>query len=152
MLACGVLALMLAVQLIMPVSEAVPQTVGLAARRTRPVTIPPAPLWTAILATPIFTPDRKPAPGGSRLPGGGPLAGYAALGAATGGARDSALISQPGALPRAIRLGEEVGGWRLVTVTRARLTFEKNGVRHDLVVGAPAEAAVESTETPAGNQ
>jgi hypothetical protein len=86
------------------------------------------------------------------LPGGGPLAGYAALGAATGGARDSAIVSQPGGPVRAIRKGDEVGGWRLVAVTRERLTFEKNGVRHDLMVGAPAEAAVEAAQAPAGNQ
>jgi hypothetical protein len=152
MLACGVLALMLVLQLALPLDETVPQAPGLSARRARPVTFPPAPLWSAILAAPIFAPDRKPAPGGSQLPGGGPLAGYAALGAATGGARASAIIALPGGQARAVRQGDEVDGWRVVAVTRARISFEKNGVRHDLVVGEPAEAAVETDQAPAGNQ
>jgi hypothetical protein len=151
-LACGVLALMLALQLVLPVGEAEPDTPGLAARRARPVTIPTAPLWPDILATPVFTPDRKPAPGGSQLPGGGPLAAYAAVGAATGGARDTGVIAVPGGQVRTLARGEEVDGWRLVAISHTSLTFEKKGVRHTLVIGAPAEGAVDASSTPAGNQ
>jgi hypothetical protein len=152
MLACGVLALALALQLVLPVGEAEPGVPGLAARRTRPVTLPLAPLWPDILAAPIFAPDRKPAPGGSQSAGGGPLAAYAALGAATGGANDTGILSMPGGQTRTLRRGEDVDGWRLVAISRTSLTFEKNGVRHALVVGAPAEASTEESSNPAGTQ
>jgi hypothetical protein len=145
MLACGALALMLALQLALPIDEAVPQTPGLAPRRLRPVTIPLAPQRPAILSLPIFAPDRKPAPGGGQPAGGGPLAQYAAVGAATGGAHSSAIISLPGGKAKALRTGEEIDGWRLVAISTTRLTFEKKGVRHDLVVGAPAEATTQDS-------
>jgi len=144
MLACGALVMTLGVQFLMPLGELSPETPGLAARRTRPVVIPPAPAYSAILAAPIFAPNRLPAPGGSGMPGGGPLAGYAALGAATGRAVATGVVAMPGGQVRALHRGDDMEGWRLVDVNSARLTFERKGVRHDLLVGAPAE-----TQTPA---
>jgi general secretion pathway protein N len=103
--------------------------------------VPPVPEYAAILATPIFAPDRRPGPAeGSGSDGaGGSLAGYAALGAAVGPTVASVVISAPGGAIKTLRRGDEIGGWRLVAVDKTRAVFEHNGARHTLVVGAPAE-------------
>ena len=155
MLACGALAMTLGLQFLPPLADSAPPPGGLAARRMRTVAIPPAPPYPAVLAAPIFAPDRKPGPGGSAMPGGGPLAGFAALGAAAGGAAASGIVAMPGGRVRTLHLGDDMAGWRLVGVDRARLTFERKDVRHALIVGAPAEAATEAataSTTPASEQ
>jgi general secretion pathway protein N len=139
---------MLGLQLILPNPDAPVDPPGLAPRRTRPVTIPPLPEYAAILAEPIFTPDRHPGPAGAApVAASGLLAGYAALGAATGHGEATAILSVPGGGVRTLHPGDAVEGWRLVGVSGERLTFERQGLRHALVIGAPAEALI----TPASD-
>jgi hypothetical protein len=157
MFACGALAMIAAVQFLVPADPPPRDPAGLAARRTRPVTLPPAPEYAAILTAPIFAPDRRPGdPGGALAPGSASLESYAALGAATGRAVAAGVVSAPGGKVQTLRLGDEVEGWRLVGVSRTRLSFERNGARHDLIVGAPAEADSSATKlsnsTPAADQ
>ena len=148
MLACAALGAILGLQFLPPPGDDVSAPPGLAARRMRPVTILPAPSYPAVLAAPIFAPDRKPGPGGSAMPGGGPLAGFAALGSAVGGAASSGIVVLPGGQVRTLHVGDDMSGWRLVGVDRSRLVFERKDVRHALIVGAPAEAATETATTP----
>ena len=143
-LAGGVLVLIAGLQLLLPGASPPPGAIGLAARRERPVNVPPLLEYAAILASPIFTPDRRPgAAGGPSDTGGGTLAGYAALGAATGRGLATGVVSSPGAGAKTLRRGDILDGWRLVAVDRTQLTFERNGTRRTLVVGAPAEAPVQ---------
>jgi len=157
-LACVVLLLMVGLQFIMPYSEASPGVVGLAARRPRPVTAPPIPEYAAILRAPLFAPDRHPGESAAALPsGGGSLDGYAVLGAAVGPAIAMAVVSSPGGVPRTLRPGESLEGWRLLSVERSKVTFERNGVRRELIVGAPAESVSRAASgaaagAPAENQ
>jgi hypothetical protein len=130
------------VQLILPGAAPPTQIDFRAARRPRPVTIPAAPDYPAILRAPLFAPDRHP---GDALPAsaagdGGTLDGFAALGVVAGGAAASAVISGPGVTAQTIRRGEVVNGWRLAGVTPTGAIFERGGVRRGLIVGAPATA------------
>jgi hypothetical protein len=112
--------------------------------------VPPVQEYAAILASPIFAPDRRPGPSGPDAEGGGgSLGGYAALGAAVGREVASAVISSPGGGVKTVRRGEEVDGWNLVGVDRTHVYFERKGVRHALVIGAPPEAAASKPGTDA---
>ncbi|MBV9509074.1 MAG: hypothetical protein JO303_02185 [Caulobacteraceae bacterium] len=68
------------------------------------------------------------------------MQGYAALGAATGRTA-VAVVSTPDGKTQAVKLGDELAGWRLVGMTLQALTFEHNGTRTQLVIGAPAAVA-----------
>ena len=156
MLACGALVLALGLQVVAPSGEATPETGGLAIRHPRPIVIPPLPESPAILRTPLFAPDRRPGEAGvSGSASGGSLGDYAALGAAAGHGMGTAVVSGPGAAVKTLRLGDEIEGWRLAAVSTSKLTFERKGVRHVLVVGEPATAvsqAAAPAPAPAGTQ
>ena len=142
--------MILGVQLLLPPGAPPADPPGLAARRQRPVMAPPVAEYAAILASPIFAPDRRPGASGgtSESGGGGSLAGYAAIGAVAGRGVATAVVTLPGGGIKTLRLGDEADGWRLVGVDRTQVWFERNGVRHALVVGAPAEAV--NPQTPDG--
>ncbi len=145
LLACGALVLIAGLQLVLPGGDLPGPSAGLAARRQRPVVVSPVPEYAAILASPIFTPDRHPgASGGPSDTGSGTLANYAALGVATGRSIATGVVSAPGGAVKTVRRGDEMDGWRLVAVDRTRLIFERNGARHALVVGAPAESTIQA--------
>jgi general secretion pathway protein N len=142
MLACGALTVMLIVQLVLPPSSPPAQSPGLAPRRQRPIVVPLVPEYAAILASPIFAPDRRPGASGDTSSGAaGSLGGYAAVGAVTSRAGGTVVIAAPGGAIKTVRRGEEVDGWRLTGVDATHVYFEHNGVRHALVIGAPPEAA-----------
>jgi hypothetical protein len=143
--------MVLGLQLMLPPAAPPSEPPGLAARRQRPVMVPPVPEYAAILASPIFAPDRRPGAAGTASEGGGSLNGYAAIGVVAGRAFASAVVTLPGGGIKTLRLGDEVEGWRLVGVDRTQVSFERNGLRHVLVVGAPPEASPpqeENAETP----
>jgi hypothetical protein len=141
--------MILAAQLLIPQGDITAVDIGLAPRRSRPLTIPPSVSYADALTAPIFAPDRRPATDdGDSITGVDPLVGYAALGAATGRTFASAVVSIPGGgSTRLLHLGDEVAGWRLVGITSVRLTFERRGALRHLVVGAPATAVIESSDT-----
>ena len=139
LLASGTLFVIFVAQLLLPLDAAQPVLPGLAARRTRPIAIPPPLPAAGILAAPIFAPDRRPAANGSDVSGAAnPLAGFAAQGAATGGGIATAVVSTPGGQVRVVKSGDDLGGWRVAAIERTRLILERHGVRVVLVVGAPA--------------
>jgi hypothetical protein len=139
MAAALVLLLALGLQFAMVTATTPLTSSAVASRRPRLVGVPPASDYPAILASPVFAPDRKPGSAELAAAGGGALAGYAALGAAAGGGAASGVVSGPGGQAKTIRVGDSLEGWRLVSVSRAVLTFEREGARHQLMVGAPAE-------------
>jgi hypothetical protein len=122
-------------------------------RRGRPITLPAVPEYPAILASPLFAPDRRPGPSLSAAdaaePGGGEpgvaasLNGYAAVGAAVGRKLATAVISTPGGGVKTLRVGERVDGWRLAAVDRGRAVFTRGAARATLVVGEPAAVRTE---------
>jgi hypothetical protein len=154
MAACGILVLMVVLQAALPGASPPDRAAGLAPRRTRPFAPPQTPDYPAILAAPLFAPDRKPGPDDDGSAAGGPsMAGYAALGVATSRTAAAAVLSTPAGKVVTLRRGEVVDGWTLTDLTPTRLTFEQKGARHELDVGAPAETAADSSsDQQAANQ
>jgi general secretion pathway protein N len=137
---------MLGLQLFLPAGGTPPDVSGLAARRGRPVTIPVPPEYAAILASPLFAPDRRPGPAtfaaaDGSAPGAASLDGYAAVGAAVGRNLATAVISAPGGVVKTLRLGQSLDGWTLAAVDSRRVVFTRSGARVTLVVGEPATAS-----------
>ncbi|MBV9994444.1 MAG: hypothetical protein JO127_04445 [Caulobacteraceae bacterium] len=129
---------MIGLQLALP-SDAPDRTVaGLAPRRAKPISLPALPDYPAVLAAPLFAPDRQPGGSGDQAAGEGGMGGYAALGVATGGSAATAVVSAPGGKIVTLRPGDSVDDWKLVSVSPTRLAFERKGVRQDLVIGAAA--------------
>jgi hypothetical protein len=151
MAAVAVLLAALALQFALPGTGPGAWVSALAPRRPLAVVPPPVPEYAAILRAPIFAPDRKPGPSALAAPGGGPLSGYAALGVAIDRSGATAVISGPQNSTRTVRTGESVEGWRLVSIERTRVTFERDGARQSLVVGSPPEVLSQAgAATPAG--
>lgn len=137
-------------QLALPGSNAPPDPILRAPRRGRPIVIPFPPEYPAILASPVFAPDRRPGPrlfvGAGEAAAAPPLIGYAALGVVTGRGVASVVMSGPGGAIKTLRGGESLNGWRLSAVDSHRVTFIRGGARESLIVGAPA---AEATPDPA---
>ena len=142
MLACAALVTALGLQFAAPAfAPDAPAVVGLAARKPRGVTAPLAVDHPDILRRPLFAPDRQPAAeGAAGAPAGSSLDDYAAVGAVTGRSIAVAVLAAPGVPSKSVRLGEEVGGWRLVSVQRGKVSFERDGAVRTLVIGAAAGA------------
>jgi len=131
----------LALQVVLPYGERLPEASALAPRRPRPVLVPPVAEYPAILQSPIFSPDRKPGEDLGAAPGVNVLDSYAALGVATARGFASALVKGPGEAAKTLRLGDTLEGWRLIGLEKDKLTFTRGDARHVLTVGAPPAAA-----------
>jgi hypothetical protein len=143
-----VLLVVLGAQFMIPPPSPPGDLVTRSPRRPRPVVIPPFPDYPAILRAPIFASDRQPAAAASAAAASqGSLAAYAALGAAVGDGAATVVISGPNIPAKAIKRGDEVEGWRLVAVDHTGATFVRNGKRHTLIIGAPAEGVAPTQGT-----
>jgi hypothetical protein len=143
--ACGALVLALALQAAVGYGGVIAPAEGLAPRRPHLVSIPLAPEYPAIARSPIFAPDRRPSDAASGLAqSASPLAKYALLGVAVGRSKASALIVTLGAAPNTYHQGDLLEGWRVASIERTRVIFERNGLHHVLVVGEPAESPAAS--------
>jgi hypothetical protein len=144
------------VQLILPYTAVEVDVGGLAPRRPRLVTVPLLPEYAAILRVPLFTPDRQPGEvGAGATSASDTLAGYAVLGAAVSRSVATAVVSAPGVPPKTVKPGDLLEGWRVVSISRAAVTFERKSERRDLAVGAlPATQARSSPDgqTPQADQ
>jgi hypothetical protein len=146
-IAAMILLLALVLQFALP--RAAPVEATAVAARSPPTVTPPVALSdAAILRAPIFAPDRRRGANETPTPGGGALDGYAALGSASGHGVAAAVVATPGGATRALRIGEDLEGWRLAAIGRSALTFERNGVRRSLIVGAPARVITDAAQAP----
>jgi hypothetical protein len=127
------LALTAGLQMTMPSSLDLP----LAARRAaHPVTEAEAAapqVYAAIMAHPIFAPDRAPPP--AEAEGSGNLSGVQAVGTAIAGKSSAAaLVRDAGGTMSRIKIGDVVQGWKLVSIQERELVFDRNGERRSLTV------------------
>jgi hypothetical protein len=138
-MAATVLLLAAGLQLALPSGLSLPD----APRRPAPaparevaVATPPS-AYAAILAHPIFAPDRKPPP--VEADASGNLNGYEVLGTAIAGANTAAAIlrDSEGEMTR-VKVGETIDGWKLVSIAREALVFDRNGERRSLTVDMSA--------------
>ena len=131
MLATALLLVAAGLQLTLPSVSTLPEQSDLAPRRAREPASPAVPSYPEILRNPIFTPDRK-ADASVEPPAGG-MGDFTVLGIAT--ASDgvaTAIVKVPGGTIVRVQPGEDLNGWKLVTVDLNALTFEHNGERHIL--------------------
>ena len=126
---------------------ALPTSVTLPARPRAPTAAPvdsniahaaPA-TFTAIMAHPIFAPDRAPPPAEAEASGN--LSGYEVLGTAIAGkVAAAALLRDSGGEITRIKVGEVIDGWKLLSIAPQELVFDRNGERRSLTVDMTAPA------------
>ncbi len=138
MFLCVLLLIILVIQFLLPEAQLLPEPSGLAPRRPHLVVAPPVPAYSAILRTPIFSPDRKPGEDEDASPGAGALDGYSALGVATGRGFATAVLKGPDGVVRNLRIGDTIQAWRLVGIAGDKLSFQRDTARHVMPVGAAA--------------
>jgi len=144
--ACGVLALALVAQLVIPYGQPLTDASSVLPRRPRPIVAPVIPEYAAILQAPIFSPDRKPGEDQDEAPGSGPLNGFIVVGVATGRNFAMALIKGPDGSVRTLHPGDTVQDWRLVSIESSQLTFARDTARHVIPVGAPTAPAASAND------
>jgi len=89
--------------------------------------------YRAVMAHPIFAPDRAPPP--AEAEDAGNLSGVEVLGTAIAGkARAAALLRDSDGTFARVKVGEEIEGWKLVSIAPTELVFDRNGERRSLVV------------------
>ncbi|MBV9990744.1 MAG: hypothetical protein JOZ72_05570 [Alphaproteobacteria bacterium] len=86
-----------------------------------------------VMAHPIFAPDRAPPP--AETEEAGSLSGVEVLGTAIAGKTAAAALlrDSEGTFQR-VKIGEEVEGWKLVSIAPKELIFDRNGERRSLEV------------------
>ena len=135
-LAMVVLLIAAGLQIAMPSSASLPEGSPLAPRRAAEPAEPESQNYPGILQRPIFAPDRAPVL--LQAQASGNLSGYEVLGTAIAGPVSAALIRD--AMGRVIRVKPDaiLQGWRLVSIDRTQLVFDRDGERRALAVSATA--------------
>jgi hypothetical protein len=91
--------------------------------------------YPAILERPIFAPDRAPILLAAQSSGN--LAGYNVVGTAIAGTTSTALVRDMTGRVIRVKPDATLQGWRLVSIERSQLIFDRDGERRSL----PVEAA-----------
>jgi hypothetical protein len=127
-----VLVLAAGLQMAMPSSAALPEDSVLAPRRAPEPAEPVARNYPAVLASPLFAPDRAPVTLQAQTAGN--LSGYDVIGTAVAGNVSTALVRD--ATGRIIRVKPDaiLQGWRLVSIDRTQLIFDRDGEQRSLVI------------------
>lgn len=136
MLATTVLLVAVAFQIAMPPSVELPRNSAVAPRQPVALAAPTAKSYPAVLARPIFAPDRAPVV--LQAPSAGNLAGFEVLGTAIAGKTSAALLRESSGRIIRIKPDDVIQGWHLVSIERAQLTFDRDGERRLLAVTAVA--------------
>ena len=127
-----VLVLAAGAQFALPSSAAVPaRHRASAAQQSAAETALPAPhAYRAIMAHPIFAPDRAPPP--AEADDASNLSGVEVLGTAIAGHSAAALVRDSEGTFTRVKVGEEIEGWKLVSIEPQLLVFDRNGERRTL--------------------
>jgi hypothetical protein len=158
---CGILAAIVAAELILPV--AAPPTAGTGGSRPLPPP-PPAPglapapesAFAVVLERPVFSPWRRPAP----APAAGEVTAAAGqvrvVGIVIAGEDRMALVQLgDGDPPRPVRQGQEIGGWVAISIASDRVLFRHDGAEQEIGLdyrAAPPAAPPRPTRRPARPQ
>jgi hypothetical protein len=134
------IALLLAagLQLALPSGASLPEFVRHAppaAPAVEPVRVA-ATAYNAIMAHPIFAPDRAPPP--AEADDQSNLSGVEVLGTAIAGKVSAALVRDSDGEFNRIKIGETIDGWKLVSIEAKALVFDRNGERRSLAISATA--------------
>ncbi|HWA04542.1 MAG TPA: hypothetical protein VG819_13560 [Rhizomicrobium sp.] len=138
-MAATVLLIAAGLQLALPSSLELPQVARRAAPARAQDTAPAIrqAAYPAILAHPIFAPDRAPPP--VEADASGNLSGYEVIGTAiAGNAAAAAVLRDSGGEMSRVKIGETIDGWKLVSIEPEGLVFDRNGERRSLAVDMSA--------------
>jgi len=106
-------------------------------------------LYRAVMAHPIFAPDRAPPP--AEVEASGSLNGVEVLGTAIAGNKAAAaLLREADGTFMRVRVGEEIEGWKLVSIAKEELVFDRNGERRSLSVDVSKLKAQAATDKKTG--
>jgi len=94
--------------------------------------------YNAIMAHPIFAPDR--APPAAEADNSGNLSGVEVVGTAIAGKTSTALVRDADGDFSRLKIGEEMDGWKLVSIEPKQLVFDRNGERRSVQISATAPA------------
>lgn len=133
-----VLLLAAGLQLALPSSASLPvvaRHATAAAPSVEPVRIA-ANAYNAIMAHPIFAPDRAPPP--AEADDSGNLSGVEVLGTAIAGKVSAALVRDSDGEFSRLKVGEEFDGWKLMSIEAKQLVFDRNGERRSVAITAMA--------------
>lgn len=100
------------------------------------------------MAHPIFAPDRAPPP--AEADDASNLSGVEVLGTAIAGKNSAALVRDSEGTFTRVKVGEEIEGWKLVSIEPQLLVFDRNGERRTLnldVARLKAQPAATGTGT-----
>ena len=145
-MAATVLVLTAVLQFAVPSSSALPERPKVATHPIEEADAAPvaAKTYPAVMAHPIFAPDRAPPP--AEADNTSNLAGVEVLGTAIRGkiAAAALLRDSDGTISR-VKIGEDIDGWKLVSIAPTELTFDRNGERRSLTVDIAAPKAAAGT-------
>ncbi|MEI9932270.1 MAG: hypothetical protein WDM89_17430 [Rhizomicrobium sp.] len=135
-----VLLLAVGLQLALPSSASLPAVTRQAPAATPAVEPVRAALnaYNAIMAHPIFAPDR--APPAAEADDTGNLSGVEVLGTAIAGKVSAALVRDADGEFSRLKIGEDLDGWKLVSIEPKELVFDRNGERRSVQISATAPA------------
>jgi hypothetical protein len=102
----------------------------------------PVVAYRAIMAHPIFAADRTPP---EAEVDAGNLNGVEVLGTAIAGKNSAALVRDSDGTFTRVKAGEEVEGWKLVSIEPQQLVFDRNGERRTLIIDV-ARLKTQSTD------
>jgi hypothetical protein len=142
-LAAVVLLIGAGLQITMPSSANLPDRIPSTPHRAQAISAEPdadahAQTYPAILQRPIFAPDRAPVLLQEQTSGN--LSGYEVVGTAIAGPVSAALVRDTTGRIVRVKPDAILQGWRLVSIDRTQLVFDRDGERRDLMVTATAPA------------
>jgi hypothetical protein len=121
-------------QVAMPSATSLPEDSALAPRRAAEPPMPIAREYPAILMRTVFAPDRAPTILQAQTAGN--LSGYEVMGTAIARNVSTALVRDVTGRVMRIKPDETLQGWRLVSIDRTQLLFDRDGERRTLMVTA----------------
>ncbi|HEY1962975.1 MAG TPA: hypothetical protein VGG69_11190 [Rhizomicrobium sp.] len=129
-----VLVVAAGLQMAIPSNASLPEDAALAPRRAPEPAQPGAREYPAILMRTVFAPDRAPTILQAQTAGN--LSGYEVVGTAIAGHVSTALVRDVTGRVIRIKPDETLQGWRLVSIDRTQLLFDRDGERRTLMVTA----------------
>ena len=138
-MAAIILLLAAGLQLSLPSAVELPQDTVRPPPPPAPIADPARPDFPAILARPVFAPDRAPVR--EEMASSGNLTGFEVLGVAIAGSVGDALVRDPMGKISRIKTGAILQGWKLVSIEPRQLTFDRNGERRSLAIDMTHRAA-----------
>jgi len=138
--ACAALVLGLMLQFVLPGGVAEGEVAPL--RLAHMASPSPAADYPAVLAHPIFAPDRAPESGETAVA----AQDLTLLGVAVFGSSATALVKGADGTTQRVAAGGTIDGWHLVSIDGDHVTLERNGLKRSLLITPGTAVPLTSTQ------